>query len=153
MRRLCWALSPCAAKRHDIDTPVARWGHHHTDDLHVVAGEEPPAGLQRISAIGGATLEIAMTGRQNGYAKALLTPLISLTLSGCAQRGAPSFTLFGAFFPAWMFCALLGIFAAIGARMTFVVSGLSSILPFQLFVCASLGVCFALLAWLLWFGQ
>jgi hypothetical protein len=60
--------------------------------------------------------------------------------------------LFGAFFPGWMFCATLGILAAIGARALFVASGLAYVLPFQLFVCTSIGVCFALLAGLLWFG-
>jgi hypothetical protein len=84
---------------------------------------------------------------------ALLAPLISLVLSGCDARGAPSFALSGAFFPAWMFCALVGIFAAIGARATFVVSELSDILPYQLSVCVSIGIGFALLAWLFWFGQ
>ncbi|MEJ0096095.1 MAG: YtcA family lipoprotein [Methylocella sp.] len=82
-----------------------------------------------------------------------LTPLISIVLSGCRERGAPSFSLVGAYFPAWMVCALIGIIAAIGARAAFIVTGLAGVLPFQLFVCASIGVCFALLAWLLWFGQ
>jgi hypothetical protein len=59
--------------------------------------------------------------------------------------------LFGAYFPAWMVCALLGILGAIAARAFFVGSGLARILPFQLFVCASIGVCLALLAMMLWF--
>ena len=84
---------------------------------------------------------------------ALLTTLISVALSGCAVRGAPSFALFGAFFPAWMFCALLGILAAAGSRAVFVASGIADVLPYQLFVCASIGVSLALLAWLFWFGQ
>lgn len=79
--------------------------------------------------------------------------MISITLSGCANQGAPSFALVGAYFPAWMICALIGIVAAIGARVGFVVSGLATVLPFQLFVCTSIGVCIALLVWLLWFGQ
>ncbi len=77
-------------------------------------------------------------------------PAAVLMLSGC---GAPSFTLFGAFFPGWMFCAAIGILAAIGARAVFVGTGWSAILPFQLFVCASIGMIFGLLAWLLWFGR
>ncbi len=85
-------------------------------------------------------------------ANVLVFWMVALTVGGCAVRGAPSFSLFGAFFPAWMFCALLGIFAAIGVRAGFVVSGLAEILPLQLFVCTSLGLCFALLAWLFWFG-
>jgi hypothetical protein len=94
-----------------------------------------------------------MTGRPRGYERAFLTSLISIVLSGCGERGAPSFALVGAYFPAWMVCALIGIIAAIGARVGFIASGLAGVLPFQLFACASIGVCFALLAWLLWFGQ
>jgi hypothetical protein len=83
---------------------------------------------------------------------ALRMTLVVLTVGGCAVRGAPSFSLFGAFFPAWMFCGLLGIFAAICARAGLVSSGLAEVLPLQLFVCTSIGVCVALLAWLFWFG-
>ena len=63
------------------------------------------------------------------------------------MRGAPSYILFGAYFPAWMFLALLAIIAAIVARAVFVATGLARILPFQLFVCAAIGVSVALLAW------
>jgi hypothetical protein len=82
----------------------------------------------------------------------LFAPLLSLTLGGCARIGAPSFVLFGAFFPDWMFCGLLGIVVAVLARVVFVATGLSGILPYQLFVCLSVGLIFAFLAWLLWFG-
>jgi YtcA-like protein len=86
------------------------------------------------------------------HAKPLPILAISIILSGCAIRGAPSFTLFGAFFPAWMFCALVGILGALGARVTFVATGVADFLPFQLFVCVSVGVIVAALAWLFWFG-
>jgi hypothetical protein len=77
-----------------------------------------------------------------------------LLLSGCGvERGAPSFTLFGAFFPAWMFCAGIGIMIAIGARLIFVGTGGSAVLPYQLAVCSSIGVIAGVLAWLLWFGS
>jgi hypothetical protein len=84
--------------------------------------------------------------------RSILLPVISITLSGCTQRGAPSLALFGAYFPAWMLCAVLGIFASIGARAVFVATGLSNALPFQLFVCMAIGVCFALLVWFLRFA-
>ncbi|MEJ0024781.1 MAG: hypothetical protein WDN01_02035 [Rhizomicrobium sp.] len=74
-------------------------------------------------------------------------------LGGCASRGAPSLILFGAYFPGWMLCGLFGILAAIGTRAAMVLSGLSDVLPFQLFVCVSAGFFFAALAWLFWFGR
>ncbi len=86
------------------------------------------------------------------HARALALPLIPSALSGCAQPGAPSFALFGAYFPAWMLCGMLGILAAIGARAVFVATGLSAALPFQLFVCLAIGASFAFLAWLFWFA-
>ena len=85
-------------------------------------------------------------------ARACALPLTSFALAGCAQRGAPSFALFGAYFPAWLLCALLGVAAAVLARAGFVATGLSSALPYQLFVCIAIGFCAALLAWLFWFA-
>ena len=82
--------------------------------------------------------------------------LIFITLpafAGCSSHGAPSFVLFGAFFPAWMLCALIGISGAIAARGLFVTAGLDSVLPFQLFVCSSVGLVVAALTWITWFGQ
>jgi len=94
----------------------------------------------------------AVTGKMRRL-RALWTVPLALALGGCAERGAPTFTIAGAYFPAWMVCALIGIVAAIAARAGFIVSGVANALPFQLFVCIAIGVCAALLAWLIWFGQ
>jgi hypothetical protein len=86
-----------------------------------------------------------------------IRPLAALSLpgslGGCAISGAPSYVLFGAYFPGWMFCAVLGILAAIAARAGFVASGLAGMLPFQLAVCTSIGLIAAVGVWLIWFGQ
>jgi hypothetical protein len=74
------------------------------------------------------------------------------TLSGCTPKSAPTFLLFGAFFPAWLMCALVSIVGAIVVRVLFVATGLSNILPLQLFVCAALGLLVGMLTWLVWFG-
>ena len=78
---------------------------------------------------------------------------ILVGLGGCAAQGAPSFILFGAYFPAWMLCAVIGIAGALAARIGMVTTGLSDTLPFQLFVCTSIGLIAAISAWLLWFGR
>jgi hypothetical protein len=78
--------------------------------------------------------------------------LASCLLSGCSAAGAPSFDLFGAFFPAWLLCGVLGVFGAGAARGLFVMSGLWDRLPYQLFVCTAVGVLVACLLWLLEFG-
>jgi hypothetical protein len=78
--------------------------------------------------------------------------LVSVLLNGCSAAGAPSFELFGAFFPAWLFCGLIGLVASGAARGLFVATGLSHLLPYQPFVHVAIGVISACLAWLLWFG-
>jgi hypothetical protein len=76
-----------------------------------------------------------------------------LLLSGCADAGAPSFALFGAFFPAWMFCATVGILGAGLARALFVGTGLAAVLPHQLLVCTAIGTIVGIAFWLLVFGK
>ncbi len=74
------------------------------------------------------------------------------SLGGCGLSGAPSFSLFGAFFPAWLLCAVLGIFCAILTRALFVATGLAQTIPLQLFLCTAIGLLFGALMWLLFFG-
>jgi hypothetical protein len=85
------------------------------------------------------------------HAKVLLLGM-TMASGGCAQRGAPSFVLFGAYFPAWMLLALIGIVAAALARVLALKTGIAAVLPFQLALCTSAGVTAAVLAWLIWFA-
>jgi hypothetical protein len=84
---------------------------------------------------------------------ALMVASLQLVLTSCSFGGAPSFTLFGAFFPAWLLCGIVGIVSAVVARVAFVSSGLANTLPYQLAVCTALGVITALLVWLIGFGH
>jgi hypothetical protein len=102
---------------------------------------------------GKITLDRHIMKGRHFFKVAVLTPLLSSALIGCAVRGAPSFVIAGSYFPGWMFCALIGIVSAIAVRIGFVTSGLAGVLPFQLFVCTAIGLCCGLVAWLLWFGQ
>jgi hypothetical protein len=77
----------------------------------------------------------------------------SVLLKGCSAAGAPSFELFGAYFPAWLFCGLIGLVASGAARGVFVGTRLSDLVPYQLFVCVAIGVIAASVVWLLWFGR
>jgi hypothetical protein len=114
--------------------------------MNVTASRSPSA-LPN-SAKGKCHLEERHVARRVVYVSALALPLC-----GCSGTGAPSFDIFGAFFPAWLLCALLGIFAALGARLFFVARNLTDVLPFQLSVCTALGTIFALLVWLICFGR
>jgi hypothetical protein len=83
------------------------------------------------------------------------TPVLLFTcglVSGCSVAGAPSFELFGAFFPAWLFCGVIGLAGGAAARGVFVATGLFELIPYQLFVCTAIGVVAACLAWQLMSG-
>jgi hypothetical protein len=76
--------------------------------------------------------------------------LLAFALEGCGA--APSFSVVGAYFPVWLASAVIGGLAALIARLVFVATGLSTELPFQLFVCAAIGILVGILVWLLWVG-
>jgi hypothetical protein len=76
-----------------------------------------------------------------------------LFLQGCTLHGAPSYEIFGAYFPLWLLSALIGFIGALIAHRIFVSTRLAQIIPFQLFVCMAIGVMVAVLFWLLGTGH
>jgi len=58
-----------------------------------------------------------MAARLSIGAAARLVFLMPIGLGGCSAAGAPSFDLFGAFFPAWLLCGIIGIAGAAVARV------------------------------------
>jgi hypothetical protein len=77
--------------------------------------------------------------------------LLCILLTGCASAGAPDIELAGAYFPAWLICAVLGIIGGVVARILLVITHLAERLPHQLAVCAGLGLIVAVGTWLLFF--
>ena len=75
----------------------------------------------------------------------------SCMLTGCSFAQAPSFELFGAFFPAWMMCAVIGIVGAAGSRVVLTTPTFIEAIPFQLAVCTAVGVIVGLLTWIVLF--
>ena len=67
--------------------------------------------------------------------------------SGC---GAPSLIIAGAYFPAWLLCAILAVLVAAVVRAVMVATRLSQLIPFQLAVCTSIGAIVALVVWFIW---
>ena len=96
---------------------------------------------------------VAVRIRSTGDLARAVTGIAGLMLSGCTSRGAPSFSLFGAFFPAWMFCAIVGIAVAIGTRVAIGAFRSANELPPPLVLCAAVGAICAALLWLVWFGR
>src|SRR5215813_14568158 len=69
-------------------------------------------------------------------------------LTGCG--GAPSVTIAGAYFPAWLLCAVIAVLVAAFIRGLLVATGLANYIPYQLAVCCSAGTIVALIMWHFW---
>ena len=74
--------------------------------------------------------------------------LLPWMISGCS--GAPSRNILGSYFPSWMVCALVGLAAALAARVALKSSDLLSELPAPLVVLLSIGCATTFALWLLW---
>jgi len=72
----------------------------------------------------------------------------ALCLTSCG--GAPSVTIAGAYFPAWLLCAVIAVLVAAFIRVLMVATGLSGYMPYQLAVCCSAGAIVALIVWHFW---
>lgn len=79
--------------------------------------------------------------------------LVAQGLDGCALRGAPSFSIFGAFFPAWLLCAAIGILASILLRTALIAADFEEGVPFKLLVYAGFAIATTLWLWLALFGE
>src|SRR5215813_10057184 len=67
---------------------------------------------------------------------------------GCG--GAPSVTIAGAYFPAWLLCAVIAVLVAAFTRAVMVATRLRDYIPYQLAVCGSAGAIVALILWYVW---
>jgi hypothetical protein len=72
-------------------------------------------------------------------------------LGGCGLKGAPSYSIFGAFFPAWLLCAGIGIAGSIGLRSAFIATGLEAGMPFKPLMYFAFAIGLTLSLWLLLF--
>ncbi|WP_027796552.1 hypothetical protein [Paraburkholderia acidipaludis] len=84
---------------------------------------------------------------------AACSPVALTLLGGCAARGAPSYALFGAYFPFWLLSSVAGIAGALVAHRAFVATGWVRTVPYQLSVCTAIGVVVGVLVWLSGTGQ
>jgi hypothetical protein len=89
---------------------------------------------------------------RNGLRRLLLIAVLA-ALHGCALRGAPTYAVFGAYFPLWLVAGILGVFAALIANRFVVGKGLFTLVPHQLLVCASIGMLVAVLFWAIVAGE
>jgi len=74
--------------------------------------------------------------------------LFSITLCTSCSR-APSFDILGSFFPAWLFCLVLGLVLTVAARWLFLRAHVVIALPILTY--PSLTLLFTCALWLAWF--
>jgi hypothetical protein len=92
--------------------------------------------------------QISVTPVLTSHARLLLLLAQTALLSGCS--GAPSLAIAGAYFPAWLACAVVGVITTVIARGLMASTHLTTVIPFQLAVCTAIGVLVALAVWLSW---
>jgi len=73
-----------------------------------------------------------------------------LLATGCSR--APSFSILGSFFPAWILCSLLGILLTVVVRVLFVRVNFEQELSPLILVYPCLAALFTFLIWLLFFS-
>lgn len=73
-----------------------------------------------------------------------------VAVAGCSR--APSFNILGSFFPAWIFCGVLGILLAVAVRFYFVRIKLEEQLKPLIVVYPCLAAFFTFTLWLLFFS-
>jgi YtcA family len=74
----------------------------------------------------------------------------SLTATGCSR--APTFSILGSFFPAWILCGVLGILLAVVVRIVFVRLDFEKELSPLIVVYPCLAAFFTFAIWLLFFS-
>jgi len=87
-----------------------------------------------------------------GYpARLVFIGILTCLLEGCA--GAPSVSLFGAYFPLWLLSAVVGILGAVVSYRLFVKTGWTETVRSQLLVNTAIGLMAAEIVWLIGTGH
>ena len=71
-------------------------------------------------------------------------------LAGC-RAGAPSLSLVGAYFPAWILCSLIGLGTGLAARVGLSATRGAEVVAYPLVVCIAIGAIAGLAAWLVFY--
>jgi len=85
-----------------------------------------------------------------------LCPLASLSLAaplvlaGCSH--APEYSIFGSFFPAWIFCSAGGLVLATGARALIVRTAIAEHLAAPVLLYLSMAIFLACMLWLVFYS-
>jgi hypothetical protein len=78
----------------------------------------------------------------------LLWPLFGLLGPGGCVAGAPSLSLVGSYFPAWILCSLIGVAVGVAVRIVLTATHWAQAAAYPLIVCIASGAIAGILAWL-----
>jgi hypothetical protein len=75
---------------------------------------------------------------------------LSLVSVGCSH--APEYSIFGSFFPAWIFCSIGGLLLMTGARAVIVRTAVAEHLAAPVVLYLSMAIFFACVLWILFYS-
>jgi len=81
---------------------------------------------------------------------AALSLTVPLVLVGCSH--APEYSIFGSFFPAWIFCSVSGLLLAMGARAVIGRTAIAEHLAAPVLLYLGMATFFACMLWLLFYS-
>jgi len=79
-----------------------------------------------------------------------LSLAVPLALVGCSH--APEYSIFGSFFPVWIFCSVGGLLLATGARTLIARTAIAEYLGAPVLLYLSMAIFFACTLWLLFYS-
>ena len=79
--------------------------------------------------------------------------MTGIVVGGCNIGLAPAIPGFGAYFPSWIPCSLVGIIGAVIVRLVFIRIGIDDLLPLRVVVYFLLAIAIGLAASLVIFGR
>lgn len=79
-----------------------------------------------------------------------LSLTVALTLVGCSH--SPEYSIFGSFFPAWIFCSVGGLVLMAGARAVILRTAIAAQLDAPVLLYLSMAVFLACMLWLLFYS-
>jgi hypothetical protein len=80
----------------------------------------------------------------------VLSLTVLLTLAGCSH--APEYSIFGSFFPVWIFSAVAGLLLALGARVVIAHTAIAEHLAMPVLFYLGMATFFACVLWLLFYS-
>jgi hypothetical protein len=81
---------------------------------------------------------------------AVLSLPMLLALVGCAH--APEYSIFGSFFPAWIFCSVGGLLLMTGARVLIARTAIAEHLAAPVLLYLSMAIFFTCILWVLFYS-